>query len=262
MGSNGPPGGMRGLPGAYGARPPVYGGPAGPVLLLPIIGIPEIAPGADLAEVIVEAATGTGLEILDDDVLVVTQKVVSKAEGRIKEVHPHDNEARHLITEMEAARIVRRRGNLIIAETRHGFICANAGVDSSNLEAGQVTLLPVDPDRSARRLRRRIRQLTGRHPAVIVSDTFGRAWRIGQVNLAIGVAGMLPLIDYRGNEDNFGNPLRATVIAVADEVASAAELVMGKTDGVPAAVARGVRFRRGRGKARGLVRRPEDDLFR
>ncbi|MGH2706071.1 MAG: coenzyme F420-0:L-glutamate ligase [Actinomycetota bacterium] len=234
----------------------------GPVLLLPIPGIPEIAPGADLAEMIVEAATGAGVELLDDDVLVVTQKVVSKAEGRIREVHPYDDEARHMITEMEAARIVRRRGSLIIAETRHGFICANAGVDASNLEAGQVTLLPVDPDKSARRLRRRVRQLTGRHPAVVISDTFGRAWRIGQTNLAIGIAGMLPLIDYRGAVDTFGNSLRATVIAVADEVAAAAELVMGKTDGVPAAIARGVRFRRGRGRARGLVRKAADDLFR
>jgi coenzyme F420-0:L-glutamate ligase/coenzyme F420-1:gamma-L-glutamate ligase len=211
---------------------------------------------------IVEAATGAGVELLDDDVLVVTQKVVSKAEGRIREVHPHDDEARHMITEMEAARIVRRRGGLIIAETRHGFICANAGVDASNLEAGQVTLLPVDPDKSARRLRRRVRQLTGRHPAVVISDTFGRAWRIGQINLAIGIAGMLPLIDYRGAFDTFGNSLRATVIAVADEVASAAELVMGKTDAVPAAIVRGVRFRRGRGRARGLVRKAADDLFR
>ncbi|MGH7424993.1 MAG: coenzyme F420-0:L-glutamate ligase, partial [Candidatus Methylomirabilales bacterium] len=136
------------------------------------------------------------------------------------------------------------------------------GVDASNLELGQVTLLPVDPDKSARRLQRRIRQLTGRHPAVIISDTFGRPWRVGQVNMAIGVAGMLPIMDYRGEVDQFGNPLKATAIAVADELASAAELVMGKVDGVPAAVVRGVRFRKGRGKARALVRSPNEDLFR
>ncbi|MGH2771106.1 MAG: coenzyme F420-0:L-glutamate ligase [Actinomycetota bacterium] len=241
---------------------PVYGAPAIPVTLIPIVGIPEVAPGADLAEMIVEAAIGSAVEIVDDDVLVVTQKIISKAEGRIKEVHPYDLEARLMIVEMEAARIVRRRGDLIIAETRHGFICANAGVDTSNLEPGQVTLLPVDPDKSARRLRYRIRQLTGNHPAVIISDTFGRPWRLGQVNLAIGVAGMLPVIDYRGERDHFGVPLKVTQIAIADELASAAELVMGKADGVPAALARGVRYRKGRGHARALVRHPTDDLFR
>lgn len=249
-------------PEALPSRPPVYGAPASPVILLPVVGIPEIAPGADLGELIVEAATATGMEFRDDDVLVVTQKIVSKAEGRIREVHPYDDEARRMVAEMEAARIVRRRGNLIIAETRHGFICANAGVDASNLEPGQVTLLPVDPDKSARRLRRRIRQLTGRHPAVVISDTFGRAWRVGQVNMAIGLAGMMALMDYRNTFDHFGNPLKVTVIAVADELASAAELVMGKADGVPAVAVRGVRFRKGRGSARTLVRDPQDDLFR
>jgi coenzyme F420-0:L-glutamate ligase/coenzyme F420-1:gamma-L-glutamate ligase len=239
-----------------------YGETASPVLLLPIVGIPEVAPGSDLAEMIVEAAAGSRIELTDDDVLVVTQKIVSKAEGRIMEVHPYDDDARHMIVEMEASRIVRRRGNLIIAETRHGFVCANAGVDASNLEPGQVTLLPVDPDKSARRIRRRLRQLTGKHPAVIISDTFGRAHRTGQINIAIGVAGMLPLTSYQGRPDHFGTPLRVTTIAVADELASATELVMGKADGVPAAVARGVRYRKGRGRARALARRPEDDLFR
>lgn len=255
-----PPRGPRlGLEDSLEAR---YGERASPVLLLPIVGMPEVAPGADVAEMIVEAAAGSRIELLDDDVLVVTQKIVSKAEGRIMEVHPFDDDARHMIVEMEASRVVRRRGNLIIAETRHGFICANAGVDASNLEPGQVTLLPVDPDKSARRIRRRLRQLTGRHPAVIISDTFGRAHRTGQINIAIGVAGMLPLTSYQGATDHFGTPLRVTTIAVADELASATELVMGKADGVPAAVARGVRYRKGRGRARTLARRPEDDLFR
>ncbi len=241
---------------------PVYGTPAGPIVFLPIVGIPEVAPGADLGDLIVEAATSSAIEITDDDVLIVTHKIVSKAEGRIREVHPYDADARHLIAEMEAARIVRRRGDLMIAETKHGFVCANAGVDASNMEPGQITLLPVDPDKSARRLRARIRQLTGRSPALIISDTFGRAWRVGQVNVAIGVAGMIPVMDYRGSVDHFGIPLKVTTIAIADELASAAELVMGKADGVPAAVARGVRFRRGRGNARSLVRQPQDDLFR
>ena len=241
---------------------PAYSAPAGPVTFLPITGIPEVAPGADLGSVIVEAATSSGIELTDDDVLVVTHKIVSKAEGRIMEVAPDDADARHLIAEMEAARILRRRGGLIIAETRHGFVCANAGVDASNLEPGQVSLLPVDPDKSARRLRARVRQLTGHAPALIVTDTFGRAWRVGQTNVAIGVAGMLPVMDYRGSADHFGVELKVTTIAVADEIAAAAELVMGKSDGVPAAVARGVRYRRGRGNARALVRQPEDDLFR
>lgn len=241
---------------------PVYGAPAAPVQILPIVGMPEIAVGADLGELMVDAARASEVELLEDDVLVVTQKIVSKAEGRIMEVHPGDDEARHMIAESEAARIVRRRDGLIIAETRHGFVCANAGVDASNLEPGQVTLLPHDPDKSARRLRRRIKQLTGTALAVIISDTFGRAWRIGQTNVAIGVAGMIPVIDYRGTLDQFGTPLKVTTIAIADELASAAELVMGKADGVPATIVRGVRFRKGRGRAKALVRSKEDDLFR
>lgn len=241
---------------------PVYGAPSNTVSLIPIVGLPEIAPGADLAEMIVEAAGAAGVSVESDDVLIVTQKIVSKAEGRIIEVHPHDVEARRMIAADEAVRVVRRTPEILIAQTRHGFICANAGVDASNLEPGQVTLLPHDPDKSARRLRRRIRQLTGNSPAVIISDTFGRAWRVGQTNVAIGVAGMVPVIDYRDTPDHFGTPLRVTVIAVADELAAAGELVMGKADGVPVAIARGVRYEKGRGRATALVRRPEEDLFR
>ena len=241
---------------------PVYSSPATQVTLLPITGMPEVAPGADLAELIAEAIERGVQALEEDDVLIVTQKIVSKAEGRIVEVHPHDDEARRMIAESEAVRVVRRSPGLIITETRHGFICANAGVDASNLEPGQVTLLPVDPDKSARRLRRRLRQITGKAPAIIISDTFGRAWRIGQTNVAIGVAGMLPVIDYRGTLDHFGNPLKVTTIAIADELASAAELVMGKADGVPVVIARGVRYEKGRGKATSLVRSPEQDLFR
>lgn len=244
------------------SQDPVYTPATGPVTLLPITGIPEVGPGADLAGIILEAATACGIEIGDDDVLIVTQKIVSKAEGQIRQVAPGDADARHAIALEDAARIVRRRAGLIITETKHGFVCANAGIDASNLQEGQVTLLPVDPDKSARRLRARIKRLTGQAPPVIISDTFGRAWRTGQVNVAIGVAGMLPVIDYLGSVDHYGTPLRVTMIAIADELASAAELVMGKADGVPVAVARGVRFPRGRGNARALVRRPQDDLFR
>ena len=252
-------GGLESSSGGNGVR---YAPAASPVTLLPVSGIPEVMPGADVAELIVQGAAHSGIELLDDDVLIVTQKIVSKAEGRIVEVPAHDADARHRVAELEAARIVRRRGNLIIAETRHGFICANAGVDASNLRPGEVALLPVDPDRSCRRIRRRLRQLAGVQPAVIMSDTFGRAHRTGQVNVAIGVAGMLPLMSYLGTEDHYGTPLRVTTIAVADELAAAAELVMGKSDGTPVAVARGVRYQKGRGRVRDLVRRPEDDLFR
>ena len=241
---------------------PAYTPAASPVMLLPVVGMPEVTVGADLGALIVEAATASGLEILDDDVVIVTQKIVSKAEGMIREVPPDDPEARRLIAEAECARIVRRRGGLMIAETKHGFVCANAGIDASNLEPGLITLLPDDPDKSARRLRARIKRLTGHAPPIIISDTFGRAWRVGQVNVAIGVAGMLPVIDYLGSVDHYGTPLRVTLIAIADELASAAELVMGKADGVPVAIARGVRVPRGRGNARALVRQAQDDLFR
>jgi coenzyme F420-0:L-glutamate ligase/coenzyme F420-1:gamma-L-glutamate ligase len=248
--------------GGPGRPTPVYMPAASPVTLLPVTGLPEVGAGADLGTLIVEAAAAGGITIRDDDVLIVTQKIVSKAEGMIRDVPAGDPEARRLIVEAEAARIVRRRGGLMIAETKHGFVCANAGIDASNLEPGQLTLLPDDPDKSARRLRARIRQLTGQAPPVIISDTFGRAWRVGQVNVAIGVAGMLPVVDYLGAVDHYGTPLRVTTIAIADELASAAELVMGKADGVPVAIARGVRFPRGRGNARSLVRPAQDDLFR
>jgi len=244
------------------SRRPVYTPAAAPVTLLPITGLPEVDVGADLAPMIVDAIKGCGLELRADDVLIVTQKIVSKAEGMVREVDPDDLDAKRLIAESESIRIVRRRGGLVITETKHGFVCANAGIDASNLEPGVITLLPEDPDRSARKLRSQIKRLTGVAPPVIISDTFGRAWRVGQVNVAIGVAGMVPVIDYLGAEDHYGTPLRVTVIAIADELASAAELVMGKADGVPVAIARGVRFRPGRGNARSLVRQAQDDLFR
>ena len=266
MSLNGSPGGhdrpAGAGPEAGGESGVRYASAASPVVLLPVTGIPEVRPGADVGRLIVEGAASSGIELADDDIVVVTQKIVSKAEGRIVEVPPYDDDARHRVAELEASRIVRRRGNLIIAETHHGFICANAGVDASNVQPGQVALLPIDPDKSCRRIRRRIRQLTGAQPAVIMSDTFGRAHRTGQINVAIGVAGMLPLTSYLGTQDHFGTPLRVTTIAVADEVAAAAELVMGKADGTPVAVARGVRYQKGRGRARDLARRPQDDLFR
>jgi len=236
--------------------------------VIPIEGLPEIAEGDDLGELITEK-----LELVDADVVVVSQKVVSKAEGRIvrlDDVEPsaaaielagaHD--ARHLEVILgEAVRIVRSRPPLVIAETRHGFVCASAGVDSSNApQPGTLVLLPVDPDASAAAIRETIRERTGRDVGVIVSDSFGRPFRTGIVDVAIGVAGIVPLADWRGQVDPAGHELRSTVIAVADEIASAAELVMGKLAGVPAAVVRGLEVR-GSGSAHELVMPPERNLF-
>ena len=239
------------------------------VSITPVEGLPEIREGDDLAALIAERAA-----LKYGDVLVVAQKVVSKAEGRVvrlAEVVPSeeatkiagDSDPRQLeVILRETARIVRVRPPLVIAETKHGFVCASAGVDASNApEPGTVVLLPEDPDASAARLRDRLHEETGAEVGVIVSDSFGRAWRQGTTDVAIGVAGIQPLLDLKGLRDPVGYELHATVIAVADELAGAAELVMGKTAGVPAAVIRGFDARGG-GSARELVMPRERDLFR
>ena len=239
------------------------------ISIAPVEGLPEIREGDDLAALIAERA-----ELRDGDVLVVAQKAVSKAEGRVvrlADVEPSD-EARSLagsedprrleVILREATRLVRTRPPLVIAETRHGFVCASAGVDSSNApEAGTVVLLPEDPDASAARLRDRLRDRTGADVGVIVSDSFGRPWRQGTTDVAIGLAGIRPLLDLKGERDSAGYELHATVIAVADELAGAAELVFGKTAEVPAAVIRGVEVG-GPGTARDLVMPTERNLFR
>ncbi len=227
--------------------------PAG-LRILPVAGVPEVRPGDDLAALLARAA-GDDLEA--GDVLVVAHKVVSKAEGRVAPTGD-----RRKVALAESTEVLRRRGDMIIAVTRHGFVCANAGVDASNVPGDNVVLLPLDPDLSARRLRTRLARLTGKEVAVIVSDTFGRAWREGQTNVAIGVAGMDPFLDHRGETDMHGRTLEATRIAVADELAGAAEIVMGKSSGVCAAIVKGAPVRRGPGDARALVRSPENDLFR
>ena len=221
----------------------------------------EIARGDPVAEKILDACRQMALRIEDGDVVVVTHKIVSKSEGRLVRLDRDDVQARERLIEAESARILRRRGSLVIAQTRHGFVCANAGVDSSNVEPGWVTLLPLDPDKSARRIRSHLRRLGGVDVAVIITDTFGRAWRIGQVNVAIGVAGMVPTRNYRETLDSFGQVLLVTNIGIADEVAGAAELVMGKSDGVPVAIVKGAMIPRGRGNARQLLRSPQEDLF-
>jgi coenzyme F420-0:L-glutamate ligase / coenzyme F420-1:gamma-L-glutamate ligase len=228
--------------------------------ILPVEGIPEVRPGDDLAGLIAGAAP----DLRDGDVVVVTQKVVSKAEGALERVDPDDPRGHRSIVERESVRVVRRRGDLVISETRHGFVCANAGVDLSNVDDGWVALLPEDSDRSARRLRDGLRARAAVEVAVIVSDTFGRPWRRGLVDVAIGSAGIRPVVDLRGTEDSRGRELQVTEVAVVDELAAAAELVMGKATGVAAAVVRGVDPAwMGRGDVRtAVVRPPHEDLFR
>lgn len=247
---------------------------SGELRVLPLEGIPEVEDGDDLVALLADAAGRAG-GFEDGDVLVVAQKVVSKAEGRIvclADVEPsaraHElaaagQDPRHLeVILRESARVVRVRPPLVIAETRSGFICASAGVDASNAKGeGTLILLPVDPDASAERLRAGVLESTGREVGVIVSDSFGRPFRQGTVDVALGVAGLTALLDLRGVRDRVGYELHATQIAVADELAAAAELVMGKVSGVPAAIIRGVDLR-GAGSGRDLVIPEERDLFR
>jgi coenzyme F420-0:L-glutamate ligase / coenzyme F420-1:gamma-L-glutamate ligase len=233
----------------------------GPLTIHPVKVEGEFAKGDAVTEKILDALSRAGLALMDGDVVVITHKIVSKAEGRVATLPEGDAVAKAALLEAEAVRIVRRRNGLVIAQTKHGLICANAGIDSSNVRDGAVTLLPIDPDRSARRIRSRVKRLAGVDVAVIITDTFGRPWRLGQTNVAIGVAGMLPSHNYRGTTDSFGRELHVTNIAIADELAGAAELVMGKAEGIPVAVVRGLDFQRGRGSARQLIRSPQDDLF-
>jgi coenzyme F420-0:L-glutamate ligase / coenzyme F420-1:gamma-L-glutamate ligase len=224
--------------------------------VVPLLGIPEISPGDDLPALLGDAMERTG-GLAEGDVVVVAQKVVSKAEGRVERT---DDDLAVILR--EARHVRRRRGSFVIAETEHGFVCASAGVDRSNTPGeGWVVLLPRDPDGCARRLREALIARFGVRPAVVVSDSFGRAWRQGTTDVAIGLAGMPALLDLRGDPDARGRTLAATVIAVADELAGAAELVMGKANGIPAVRIRGYRFRPGDGSARDLVMPRERDLF-
>ncbi len=229
----------------------------------PITGIGEIHPGDELAELIAEAAAAQGTPLQDGDCLVVTQKIVSKAEGRLVRLDPLDRDARRRLVESESVRIVRTRGDLIISETRHGFVCANAGIDLSNVDEGWAALLPVDSDRSAKHVRDALRARAGVEVAVVVSDTFGRPWRQGLTDVAIGVSGIAAVVDLRDTPDALGRTLVVTEVAIADEIASAAELVMGKAASVPVAIVRGLDASWfGEGSVRQLVRPPQEDLFR
>lgn len=239
------------------------------IQLLPVHGLPEIREGDDLAELVVGL-----IQLEPRDVLVLAQKAVSKAEGRVVRIDAFEASAKAIelagderdpreveVILREAKRIVRERGPLVIAETHHGFVCASAGVDHSNApEPGTLVLLPVDPDASARAVRERILALTGHEVGVVVTDSFGRPFRQGTTDVAIGVAGIPPILDLRGTTDRIGYELRSSRVAIADEIAGAADLARGKAEGVPAVVVRGVRLD-GDGTAREIVIEPELDLF-
>ncbi len=234
------------------------------ITLIPVEGIPEVQPGDELADLILAALTLAGTELEDYDVVVVTQKVVSKAEDRLVPFYPGDPVARRQLVLSESTRVLREREGLIISETRHGFVCANAGIDLSNVADGQAALLPVDPDRSARHIRDALRARTGLELGVIISDTFGRPWRIGLTDVAVGCAGVAAVVDLRGTMDASGRELAVTEVCVVDEIAAAAELAKGKASAIPVVVVRGADrswFRES--SVRSEVVRPHDqDLFR
>jgi coenzyme F420-0:L-glutamate ligase/coenzyme F420-1:gamma-L-glutamate ligase len=244
------------------------------VELIPVEGFPEVRPGDDLDAMISAAVEGA---LRPGDILVVTHKVMSKAEGRLVDLNTVEPSAlakgyaarwgkdpRQIeVVFRESRRIVRMDRGVVISETHHGFVCANAGVDASNVPGDDtVCLLPIDPDRSAARLREALSRKLGVEAPVVVTDSFGRAWRFGITDVAIGVAGMDPLADYRGQNDPHGYPMEASVLAVADEVAAAAELVMGKTDAVPLAIVRGYGYEKSEGTGKDLLMPPERDMFR
>jgi coenzyme F420-0:L-glutamate ligase/coenzyme F420-1:gamma-L-glutamate ligase len=228
----------------------------------PVPGLPEIRPGDDLAALLAEALSRAGLGPKAGDILVVTHKAVSKAEGAVVALEGDEETAYRRLVKEQSVEILRRRGSLVIAKTPHGFICANAGVDRSNTAPGTAVLLPVEPDRSAHSLRLALRRLTGMDVPVVVTDTFGRSWRKGLVDVAIGVSGLEVILDLRGTRDAGGRVLKVTEVAIVDEIAAAADLAMGKAAGVPAALVRGLAVPRGEGRATDLIRPPGEDLFR
>ena len=248
----------------------------GKIEVIPLPGVPEVREGADIGRILLASAGAHGVRLADGDIVVVKQKVVSKAEGRLvridavtpgrkaKDLAKSQGKDPRLVELIlrEAVRVVRAGHGVIVTETRHGFICANSGVDQSNVGRGLVALLPVDPDRSARKLRRKLERASGKRLAVVISDTFGRPWRVGQTDVAIGCSGILPLVPYAGKKDRFGYELRVTEPSVVDEAAGSAELAIGKLRGIPAAVVRGVEYVRGDSGVRSMIMPPERDLFR
>ena len=244
--------------------------------VIPLAGLPEVERGTDVGRLLVTALGKNQVDLEDDDVLVVKQKIVSKAEGRVvvlervvpgrraKALAKQQGKDPRLVELMlkESVRVVRVGHGVVITETKQGFVCANSGIDQSNVGKGLVALLPKDPDRSARLIRRRVERASGRRVAVVVTDTFGRPWRLGQTDVAIGCSGIAPLRSYAGSRDRFGYRLRVTEPSVVDEIAGAAELVTGKLKGIPAAVVRGAEYERGEGGVRSMIMAAEMDLFR
>ena len=230
--------------------------------IYPLLGIPEVELHDHLPRLLLDALERTGLALTAGDVLVVTHKIVSKAEGAVRILQGDEENAYRALVLEEAVEVIRRRGDLVIAKTRHGFICANAGVDRSNAAPGTAVLLPHDPDSSAHGIRMAVKAATGVDVPVIISDTFGRPWRRGLTDIAIGISGMAAILDLKGTRDAAGRELHVTEVAVADEIAAAADLVMGKATSTPAALVRGVEFPKGEGRATDLVRPAEEDLFR
>jgi len=247
-----------------------------PIEIIPVTGIKEVSRGQDIGALIVEACKKSGLAIRNRDVIVVTHKIISKAEGRILDlstiipssfakksgVHLGKDPRQVEVILSESRRLVKMVRGLIIAETQQGFVCANAGVDQSNVKLGKVVLLPKRPDKSAKKIRDKLREDSKAEVAVIISDTFGRPWREGQIDVAIGLAGIDPFVDYRGKTDQYGYNLKATIICVADELASAAELCMNKLDRVPVVIIRGYPYSLKDVPSRQLARKPSRDLFR
>jgi coenzyme F420-0:L-glutamate ligase/coenzyme F420-1:gamma-L-glutamate ligase len=229
-----------------------------------ITGIGEVQPGDQVGDIVVAAcASEPNGPLVDGDIVVVTQKIVSKAEGRLVKVDPDDTSSHKRLVEEEAVRVLRRRGELLITETKHGFVCANSGVDLSNVERGYAALLPLDSDRSARRIRDIVRAKLGIEVGVIVSDTFGRPWRLGLTDVAIGIAGIAGIVDLRGTPDALGRTMQVTEVCVADQLAGAAEMVMGKSSGIPVAIIRGAEAAWLRESSiREIIRPAREDLFR
>ena len=230
----------------------------GEIRILPIFGIPEVSAGDDLASLIIDSIEHSENKIFENDVLVVTQKIVSQSEGMVRDLETIS--FKELLQE-ETVRVIRKRGDLVIAQTKHGYICANAGIDKSNVENNFALLLPNDPNKSAHSIRKKLENRFQIKLAVIISDTFGRAWRKGQVNFAIGSSGINPLVNYIGTFDTFNNELHATEIAIIDELSSAAELVMEKSINVPVAIIRGVKFENSELDASELIRENSEDFF-
>ena len=228
------------------------------IRILPLFGIPEVTAGDNLASLIIDSIEQSENKIFENDVLVVTQKIVSKSEGMVRDLEKIS--FKELLQE-ETIRVIRKRGDLVIAQTKHGYICANAGIDKSNVENNFALLLPNDPNKSAHSIRKKLENRFQIKLAVIISDTFGRAWRKGQVNFAIGSSGINPLVNYIGTFDTFNNELHATEIAIIDELSSAAELVMEKSINVPVAIVRGVKFENSELDATELIRENSEDFF-